>query len=58
MAETKASNVNPTCLKWWNAAQGLPQRNYFYMNNTTHKMKIDIVDDYYICMALETSDNV
>ena len=50
--------VNPIRLKWWDPAKDLPQRSCFYMNYTTHKMKIDIVDGWYICMALETSDNV
>ena len=56
MAEAKLSNR--ICPKWWDPAQGLPQRSYFHMNYTNHKMKIEIVDGYYICMALETSDNV
>ena len=59
MAEAKVpSKVNPICLKWWDPAQGAPQRSYFYKTYTKYKMKIDIVDEYYICMALKNSDNV
>ena len=43
MAEGKESNVTHICLKWWDPAQGLPQRGYFYMNSYI-KMKTDIVD--------------
>ena len=35
-----------------------PQRSYLYMSYATYNMTIDIDDGYYICMALETSDNV